>query len=33
MKFDKFENFTLVKSGQDVSNLSPLFKFNDKGEK
>ena len=33
MKFDKFEKFTLVKSWQDVSNLCPLFKFNDKGAK
>lgn len=31
MKFDKFENFTLVKSGLGASNLSLLFKFNEKG--
>ena len=33
MKFDKFENFTLVKSRLGASNLSFLFKFNDKGAK
>ena len=33
MKFDKFENFTLVKSGQDASSLSLLCKFNEKGAK
>ena len=33
MKFDKFEKNTLVKSGQDASNLSLLFKFNSKGAK
>ena len=33
MKFDKFRNFTLAKSGLGASNLNLLFKFNDKGEK
>ncbi len=33
MKFDKFEKFTLAKSALGVSNLSPLFKFNEKGAK
>lgn len=33
MKFDKFRNFTLVKSGLSASNLSLLFKFNEKGAK
>jgi len=33
MKFDKFENFKLVKSGLGASNLSLLFKFNEKGAK
>ena len=31
MKFDKFRNFTLVKSGLGAPNLSLLFKFNEKG--
>ncbi len=31
MKFDKFENFTIAKSGLGASNLSLLFKFNSKG--
>ncbi len=31
MKFDKFENFTLVQSGLGASNLSLLFKINKKG--
>jgi hypothetical protein len=33
MKFDKFEKNTLVKSGLGASNLSLLFKFNEKGAK
>ena len=33
MKFDKFRNFTLAKSGLGASNLSPLFKFDGKGAK
>ncbi len=33
MKFDKFEKFKLAKSWLGASNLSLLFKFNDKGEK
>ena len=33
MKFDKFEKFMLAKSGLGASNLSLLFKFNEKGEK
>ena len=33
MKFDKFEKFTLAKSGWGASNLSPLFKFDGKGAK
>ena len=33
MKFDKFRNFTLIKSGLGASNLSLLFKFNKKGAK
>ena len=33
MKFDKFRNFTLAKSGWGASNLSLLFKFNEKGAK
>lgn len=33
MKFDKFENFKHVQSGLGASNLSFLFKFNDKGAK
>ena len=33
MKFDKFRNFTLIKSGLGASNLSLLFKFNEKGAK
>jgi len=33
MKFDKFRNFTLAKSGLGASNLSLLFKFNEKGAK
>lgn len=31
MKFDKFEKFTLAKSWLGASNLSLLFKFNEKG--
>ena len=31
MKFDKFRNFTLAKSALGASNLSLLFKFNEKG--
>jgi hypothetical protein len=33
MKFDKFRNFTLIKSGLGAPNLSLLFKFNKKGAK
>ena len=33
MKFDKFRNFKLAKSGRGASNLSLLFKFNSKGAK
>ena len=33
MKFDKFRNFTLAKSRLGASNLSLLFKFNEKGAK
>ena len=33
MKFDKFRNFTLAKSGLGASNLSLLRKFNEKGAK
>ena len=33
MKFDKFEKFMLAKSGLGTSNLSLLFKFNEKGAK
>lgn len=33
MKFDKFRKFMLAKSGLGASNLSLLFKFNDKGAK
>ena len=31
MKFDKFRKFTLAKSGLGTSNLSLLFKINEKG--
>ena len=33
MKFDKFKKFMLAKGGLCASNLSPLFKFNEKGTK
>ncbi len=33
MKFDKFKNFKLAQSSLGASNLSFLFKFNDKGAK
>ncbi len=33
MKFDKFRNSMLSECGLGASNLSFLFKFNDKGEK
>lgn len=31
MKFDKFRKFMLAKSGWGASNLSLLFKFNERG--
>lgn len=33
MKFDKFIKFMLAKNGLGASNLSLLFKFNEKGAK